>query len=591
MHLSGTEVVKVCSSQQGFSNLLPQDSEKPVNYFSPTKIVGPLKFIFKLALGYQSQAVVNYGLSELWLYRKLFVAKPQSFFNYYSLVILFLTLLIIVSGILGYRQLKGRRDAEASESFFRALIDESPMGMLIFQDYKIEYANPALENISGFSQCELINMEIWQLIHPESLKGIQAEDWFSMKKNFGIQFDFQLNTKSSREVWVDFSARLIDFYGKPAFIATFIPRSAQIKTSAEPVVSLPDQKSETSVFKTLFEQSKSAMIIYDRDTLLIENANEAACSFYGYSLPELKGMPLTMLHNNTEGAYISDTYPLGWHKLKNGEIKVVEVYNIQFDISGRNLVCCIINESTSRKDPLQSNDEFFDKPDHFSHKNSTFISGISHEIRTPLNSIIGLADLLMQEKNLNEVMVENLRSIKFSSNHLLGIINDVLDYSKLEAGKIHFEKTAFNLEQLVNETQKSVEFRALEKGIPIKVLIHHNAPRTIVSDPGRLRQILLNLLSNAIKFTSEGHIDLHVKLMERSGENCRIKFSVSDTGIGIPEEKCQSIFESFTQAEEETFKKYGGTGLGLSITKKLVELFGGEIGVKSIEGIGSIFFV
>jgi len=196
----------------------------------------------------------------------------------------------------------------------------------------------------------------------------------------------------------------------------------------------------------------------------------------------------------------------------------------------------------------------------------------------------------MQEEQLNEVMAENLRSIKFSSDHLLGIINDVLDFSKLEAGKINIDKSDFNIEKLVNETASSLNFKAREKGVPVRVRINPNVPQAIVADEGRLRQILLNLLGNAVKFTSEGHIDVYVKMLEKSGQTCRLKFSVSDTGIGIPEHKSQTIFESFTQADEKTFRKYGGTGLGLSISKKLVELQGGEIGVKSIEGIGSTFW-
>ncbi len=525
-----------------------------------------------------------------WPKSEFLLSLPLRFFNIYSLVVLLLAVLLIATGFLGFRQLKGRRDAEASESFFRALIDESPIGMLIFQNLKIEFVNPAMERMSGYTQRELEKMEIWQLIHPESLSGLQAENWFLMKKNSGTQFDFRLTTKTSHEVWVDFSARLIDFYGKPAFIATFYPRTGQIKKSQEPVVSRPDQKSESSIFKNLFEQSNLAMIIYDRETLIIENANAAASSFYGYSLKELNGRPLGLIQVNSETGGYSENNGMVKHKLKGNELREAAVFNNLVEVSGRQLVCSIIIDIADPKSNVLNNDYSIEKSENSSKDNSIFISGISHEIRTPLNSIIGLADLLMQEKNLNEVMAENLRSIKFSSNHLLGIINDVLDFSKLEAGKIHFEKTAFNLEQLVLETAKSVEFRALEKGIPIKVLIHQNVPRTIVSDQGRLRQILLNLLSNAIKFTSEGHIGIYVKLIERTGQNCRIKFTVSDTGIGIPEDKCLSIFESFTQAEVETFKKYGGTGLGLSISKKLVELFGGEIGVKSIESIGSTFW-
>ncbi len=221
---------------------------------------------------------------------------------------------------------------------------------------------------------------------------------------------------------------------------------------------------------------------------------------------------------------------------------------------------------------------------------SNFISNVSHEIRTPLNSIIGLTDLIIDDENLTRKQMDNMKSIKYSSDHLLGVINDVLDFSKLEAGKVELENTEFDLFTLVLETIKTFEFKAKEKNIIINSDIDTTIPPVIKGDPSRLRQVFLNLISNAVKFTSEGHIDIQVKTLKLNTEKTELRFSVSDTGIGIPEDRQKQLFQNFTQVSSDTFRKYGGTGLGLSICKKIIELQNGKIGLKSIKGMGSTFW-
>jgi len=217
-----------------------------------------------------------------------------------------------------------------------------------------------------------------------------------------------------------------------------------------------------------------------------------------------------------------------------------------------------------------------------------FMSTMSHEIRTPLNEVIGITNLLHQS-NPREDQMDYINTLRFSANHLLSLVNDILDYNKMEAGKIVFEKTEFDLVSMLEDIRRSYSHRALEKGIYFALEKSPDIPVTLIGDPIRLNQILSNLLSNAMKFTSKGGVTLKASVGSRVEGKATIEFSVADTGIGIPLDKHQEIFESYAQASADTTRKYGGTGLGLAICKKLVNLQGGIIGVASEPDKGAVF--
>ena len=217
-----------------------------------------------------------------------------------------------------------------------------------------------------------------------------------------------------------------------------------------------------------------------------------------------------------------------------------------------------------------------------------FMSTMSHEIRTPLNEVLGITNLLLQGNPRSDQM-EYIKTLRFSGNHLLTLVNDVLDFNKMESGMIVFEKTIFNLHDFINDLKRTYSFRTDEKGLQFVIERSETLPSEVIGDPIRLNQILSNLLSNSLKFTSAGSIKLKIDELQRDEKDIEIRFSIEDTGIGIPKDKLDTIFESYTQASEDTTRKYGGTGLGLSIVKKLIELQGSKIEVKSDIGKGSSF--
>ena len=351
-------------------------------------------------------------------------------------------------------------------------------------------------------------------------------------------------------------------------------------------------------YRTLIENAGQA--IYVTQDGMIKFPNPKTEELYGYSAEELTSKPFTYFIHEKDRNLVSERYEkrLRGEKLpgtydfrinnKSGNIKWVEIHVTPFSWDNMPATLCFLTDITERKRAERMEQEKI-RAESASRVKSEFLANMSHEIRTPLNGIMGMAELAM-DTDIDDNQMNIFNTINTESNALLGIINNILDFSKIEAGKFELEEIPFNLRHTIEDVAKSFSHRAEKKGLEFISFLSPDVPSRLIGDPGRLRQIMVNLAGNALKFTPEGEIYCKGELAEDLGDRVKIRISVKDSGIGIPKDKQAIIFESFSQADGSTTRKYGGTGLGTTISKQLSEMMGGEIGLESEEGKGSTFW-
>jgi two-component system sensor histidine kinase/response regulator len=345
-------------------------------------------------------------------------------------------------------------------------------------------------------------------------------------------------------------------------------------------------------FETLVNTIPVAVVVLDTDHHIL-SSNPAFENLFGYSEKEIIGKNLDDLvgYGETHEKATSFTqdvisgkivHGIGKRKCKDGSLVDVQFGGAPIILNGQLLGALGIYLDISELIQARLLAEEGDKA------KSEFLANMSHEIRTPMNGIIGMLELMLQTK-LDEEQLDFLTTARESADSLLVLLNDILDFSKIEAGQLDLDIIDFDLRTTVERVVQSLAPKGEEKGIELACLVYYDVPHMLQGDPGRLRQVLLNLIGNAIKFTHHGEVIVRANLLEETETNAKIRFAISDTGIGIPEDRLGVIFQRFAQADGSTTRKYGGTGLGLAITKELVELMGGTMFVESEENVGSKF--
>ncbi|MGP8215493.1 MAG: ATP-binding protein [Bacteroidia bacterium] len=333
--------------------------------------------------------------------------------------------------------------------------------------------------------------------------------------------------------------------------------------------------------------------------------NDAVCNIYGYSREEIINMHsfLNIIPEEEKPRLIERLKQRiqGERAQSSGETKIIRkdgkiidieytVRNIQVD--GRLQMLSIIRDVTEKKQnelQLRKEKERAETAEIARKIGEQFLANMSHEIRTPMNAIVGFTDIMLKTP-LTPEQNQYLEAIKMSGDNLLVIINDILDFSRMRSGKIPIEQRIFSLSRVIAMCTELMTHKASEKGIKLITSIDKNIPDELIGDPTRLNQVLINLTANAIKFTAKGEVSIGVNLLSEKNNETELEFTVKDSGIGIAKDKLATIFEAFTQANNDTARRYGGTGLGLAIVKQLIELQGGSIAVSSEEGKGSCFY-
>ena len=495
-------------------------------------------------------------------------------------------------------QFEQSREIMEAESRLRTLLDSVDTGIIeITKQGKINFINHTALKILGYESDELIAINFYTQLEKSS--GADQENWedSSYYKIFQTDQPFQEDHKILQ-------------HKNGAFIHCSIRGTSVTKSGHDKTVIL-SFTDITQNFKVLQEQkrllqiseaSPDFMITFALDGSIL-NLNQAARDIFditeqqieqGLNLTDIfiqaehittlqnEGIPQAFTHSSWSGETELLTSNQQRLVVSQHIMKLIDDEDIQY-------FSLVMTDITQQKNAQQSLQESKDQAESATQAKSEFLATMSHEIRTPMNGVLGMAQLLNDSK-LEPEQQEYVSTITRSGNALLNIINDILDFSKIEAGQLSLDPIDFDLERSAHEICNLLMPKASNKNIELILNYSAECPRLLKGDPGRIRQIMMNLVGNALKFTEHGHVILQVRALSTSDDGqVELEVSVTDTGIGITADKQDHLFESFTQADSSTTRKYGGTGLGLSISKQLVELMNGSIHVDSQPGKGSKF--
>ncbi len=487
-----------------------------------------------------------------------------------------------------------------SEEKHRAVVENSSEGICVAQDGMLKFVNPAMANITGFGAEELTSMPFINLVYPADRQMVAERHVTHVQGKVAESvYHFRFLCKNADIRWAQINAVRMDWEGRPATL-NFITDISERKQTEEAL------EESRRALATLM--SNLPGMAYRRccvDEWHTEFVSEGCYELTGYRPGELiaaEGVDYsTLIHpedRDEVGAEIRRAvrakrqFQIGYRigTASGTEKWAWEVGSGVFSLGGElRAIEGFISDITARKQAERDLLKAKEVAEAADRAKSEFLANMSHEIRTPLNGIIGMTDLLL-EMGLEPKQQEYVTVVRNSGNALLSIVNDILDFSKIQAGKLDLETIDFELRKCLDEIRSLEITRARKKSLAFGLDIDLQIPRRLRGDPIRLRQVLLNLVNNAIKFTEEGSVTLRATLDSRSSRRAVVRFAVSDTGIGIPPERRDRLFKSFSQVDTSTTRRFGGTGLGLAISKELVKLMGGEIDAESELGEGSTFW-
>ncbi len=454
----------------------------------------------------------------------------------------------------------------------------------------------SVSRVTGFTREEVIGKSVNLFYSNPNNQNTLLKELLSNGSVEEYSLDLQKKDGSIADIVIN-SAVIHDSNGNPDSILSILHDITETTRAIE------SHRYSEKKFKTITQSIQDAIIMMN-DKGLISFVNRAGTMMFGYTkeemlytdLHELIAPPQYLLsfrrgfeafRNTGKGLLVGRTLEIEARR-KNGSKFPVELSISATKMNDSWYAIGIIRDITERRRAEKDIVEASEAAENASRTKSEFLTNMSHEIRTPLNTIIGATGLL-SETNLDNEQMKLVEMMHSSGESLLALINDILDISRIEAGKITLEEIFFNLNDLVKKICDTLSVRSSQKNLEMTYEIKPGVPDFLVGDPNRLRQILVNLIGNAIKFTEKGSIRVSVENMETTENSSTLKFSISDTGIGIPSAKLESIFNTFTQADASVTRKFGGTGLGLAISKKLIHLMHGDISVESTKEEGTTF--
>ena len=493
--------------------------------------------------------------------------------------------------------IKRSKEIEKKEIQFRSLVETATDIIFKIDIYgKFTYINPVTVKISGYTKEELIGQHFSKYIRSDYVKQLKNLYYYQLKSQTeNTRVEFPIITKSGNEKWISQSATLVMQDGASREFVVMSRDITEVKLARDAV-----EQSEEK-YRGIIENLELGILEVDNKNKILK-AYPQFCKLSGYTKEELIGkspsdvfldeeakrMVKNQMKDRKQG--VSGVYELPIQK-KDGTIAWVIIsgapfYDMEGNLAGTVGIHLDITKRKSMESQLRESQKTTEELYKVKEK---FLANISHEIRTPMNAIIGMAELLEQSK-LDLAQQKYLSAIRSSSKNLLVLINDLLDFSKIESGKLSIEIVRFNLRQLVVKNKELIGLKADENGVNISIDIDPQIPKFLLGDPVRIGQVIINLLSNAVKFTMNGNVYISVELIKETGQNCSVRFIVKDQGIGISEEELKTIFDDFSQASRSTTRLYGGTGLGLSISREIVKLMGGDLEVSSKPNKGSSFY-